>query len=253
MAFSPDGKIIAVGGYTSDRSQAAVLLFDTATGRSVGQIATGEQNLSTFAFTSDFTVLATAGNETVRLWDVATGRSMTQPRAVDPEFIHRTVLSPDGKTVATLDKTGKTVRLLNPITGQAVGQFMIGTEVLVSPLAFSPDSKMLAIWHGGFDFSKNPPGVTLWNPTTGQRTTTSRAVVVTSFAFSRDGKVMATGGDHKLRDHDSSVQLWNTTTGQPIGQLLTGYTDYVDDVAFSPDSKMLATASGNTVRLRPST
>jgi WD40 repeat protein len=63
-----------------------------------------------------------------------------------------------------------------------------------------------------------------------------------SVAFSPDGKVFVTGG--------SDIQLWNATTGQPIGQPLQGYKSWVDSVAFSPDGKMIATGgSDRTVRL----
>jgi Mg2+ and Co2+ transporter CorA len=52
-----------------------------------------------------------------------------------------------------------------------------------------------------------------------------------------------------LRD-DDTARLWDPTTGQPIGNPLTGHTSDVVDVAFSPDGTRLATTSHDrTARL----
>jgi WD40 repeat protein len=48
------------------------------------------------------------------------------------------------------------------------------------------------------------------------------------------------------------VRLWDADTGQPIGDPLTGHTDAVSSVAFSPDGQRLLSGSyDNTVRLWP--
>ena len=48
----------------------------------------------------------------------------------------------------------------------------------------------------------------------------------------------------------TTVRVWDADTGQPIGQPLTGHTDTVYSVAFSPDGKRIVSGSDdNTVRL----
>jgi len=72
------------------------------------------------------------------------------------------------------------------------------------------------------------------------RSLTGPTDVVTSVAFSPNGRTLAAGsGDHK-------VWLWNLTDPAhpgPLGQPLTGPTDYVNSVAFSPDGRTLAAGS----------
>ncbi len=49
---------------------------------------------------------------------------------------------------------------------------------------------------------------------------------------------------------DGTVRLWDVASRRPLGEPLTGHSDGVRSVAFSPDGAMLATASADgTVRL----
>lgn len=71
--------------------------------------------------------------------------------------------------------------------------------------------------------------------------------MVTSVAFSPDGKTLASGS------YDQTVRLWDIARPadpKPLGNPLRGHTNHVTSVAFSPDGRTLASASEDTtVRL----
>ncbi|MEA5449634.1 WD40 repeat domain-containing protein [Leptolyngbya sp. CCNP1308] len=67
---------------------------------------------------------------------------------------------------------------------------------------------------------------------------------VTSVAFSPDSTRIVSGSA------DTTVRLWDSETGQPIGQPLQGHDEYVYSVAFSPDGTRIVSGSADqTIRL----
>ncbi|QFS91108.1 translocation protein TolB [Mycobacterium sp. THAF192] len=87
----------------------------------------------------------------------------------------------------------------------------------------------------------------LYSATINKLTTTKIIEIpdyVTSVGFSPDG------GRFAAATVDDVVQLWDTATGEPLGDPLTGHTEGVNSVVFSPDGTTLATGSSDTtVRL----
>ena len=155
--------------------------------------------------------------------------------------------SPGGKLLADAD--AHTVRLWNPVTGQAVGTPLpadTSTGPGVYGVAFSPDGKLLASADGDGT-------VRLWNPATGRevgaplRADTSPVPGVNEVAFSPDGKLLASA------DVNGTVRLWNPATRRAVGAPMQADTNTlygVNSVAFSPDGKLLASADADgTVRL----
>ncbi len=232
MVFSPNGKILASGGY-------GVELWDVATHRQIGGPLTGDVYdwATSVAFSPDGKTLASADGK-LRLWDVATrrqiGSNLEGGGAVDS-----VAFSPDGKTLAS-GSADSTVRLWDAATGQQIGATLTGHTGPVTSVAFSPDGKILA---SGSDDDT----VRLWDvASTDIATLAGDTGPVTSVAFSPNGKMLADGSD------DRTVRLWDVATGRPIGDPLTARTGHpgsVDSVAFSPDGKTLASGSASTLPL----
>jgi WD40 repeat protein len=167
--------------------------------------------------------------------------------------IESMAFSPDSKTVAVGTEKGR-VWLWSPATGQPIRTFPLGRLHLGTSMALSPDGKILAI--GGDDGTDGEAQI--WNAATGQPISTlpvghvdvdSARIVnsVTSMAFSPNGRTLA------IATAIGQVQVWNTATWQLVRTLSSvnldapaaSFSDTIFTVAFSPDSKIMATGSND--------
>jgi WD40 repeat protein len=148
------------------------------------------------AFAPDGKTLATGGENTVAVWDVATAAKLRTIQPGNGNVLLNTIaFSPDGKQIATGHHHAP-VYLWEAATGKLVREIEAGHQVTWC-LAFSPDGTWLAA--GGLDRT-----VSLWEVATGRRMHQLRGheFWVLRLAFGPDGKTLTTGG------YDGTSLLW---------------------------------------------
>jgi RNA polymerase sigma factor (sigma-70 family) len=177
------------------------------------------------SFSPDAKTVLTAGEGTLKRWDVATGKLL---RRFPGSYPGAVLASPNGRWLASpggdlLDATsGEVVRRLTPSSG---------------PLAFSPDSTLLAT-------SSADGTLTLWDTTTGKTVRQLRGDAESVFAgaFSPNGLSLITLG------REMKVCRWDVAKGKLIRTVALPMTAW-RTLRLSPDGKTLAVSRAEEVRL----
>jgi RNA polymerase sigma factor (sigma-70 family) len=232
VAVSPDGRTFATAGRDK-----LIRLWDATSGKQTRQLAGHEKDIWSLTFVPDGRMLlSTELGETVCVWSIVTGKE-----------VHRfpgsraAALSPDGKTLVTCGKD-KCGHVWEMATGQELRRWPL-TDSAVTELAFSTDGRTIFSW--GEDQQ-----VRLWDFATGKelRHFAGHAFRkddrVYCVAFSPDGKLVALAGQ------TGEIALYDMAKGK-LSRLLTGLTKPVYSLAFSADSRVLASGEwpGGTVHL----
>ncbi|MGH3710303.1 MAG: TIR domain-containing protein [Pseudonocardiaceae bacterium] len=244
VAFSPDGSTLATAS-----NDITTRLWNVRDPQhpSPLRILNGHTNsVYSVAFSHDGRTLATGSfDRTVRLWDlpgpIVAGHTDT---------VFSVAYSHDGSTLATAsdDATARLWDVRDPYNPYPLGT-LTGHTAHVKGVAYSPDRQILAT-------ASNDNTARLWDVHDPRNpyplgTLTGHTGEVKVVAFSPDGRTLATGSDDntaRLWDvHDSHllVTLCPPHDNSPLATPCTTHGNTVWSVAFSPDSRTLATASAD--------
>lgn len=287
IAFSPDGKLIAMAGGSMVR------VFDASSGKEVNPTEGHQGNVTGVAIAPDSKTAATTSEDgTIRLWDLASGkelRQMSPPQAEEGAAANAffgnaavaggvtLLFSPNGKQLAGSWNDGAVI-LWNVENGKVLHRMKAHDYGLCS-LAFAPNGKGLA--SGGTDGR-----VLWWDTNTGKQIRQFAGPAVGMMepeamtfeivagsgamcvAISPDGRTLAAAGQSGA---DYDIQMWEISSGKlrrkiPIRNF-GGENDLFESnlrisrsiafrggmgtacLTFAPDGRSIAWASGSTVRL----
>lgn len=243
VAYSPNGRYIAVGGGKFDNPQnGRVAVWDLKTGKQLKVIDNIRQPVIGVAFSPDSRTLVAGGfDRALRAWSVP-DLKLSFTSQGHTQGIEGVRFSPKGKVVASTSYD-RTVRLWDSRTGELL-TVLGGHTADTYSLDFTSDGKRL--FTGGAD-----KVIRIWDTSTYRQVDVlepgADAVeipeAVLSVAYSPDGKFIATAHE------DKTVRLREAESGKVV-KTLRGHDDVVAHLAFSPDGKLLATASfDKTVKL----
>jgi WD40 repeat protein len=237
VKFSPDGSLLAVGGYREVR------LLNPATGKAVATLSGNADYVRSIAFSPDGKMLAAGGGPPqqwgeIKIWDVQSHQLLKTMHGHN-DCIYSIAWSPDGKLIAS-GSYDKMAKLWDASSGMELFNLKDHIDAVFA-VAFSPDGKRLAT-------ASQDRTVKVWDSATGRRlySLSDASDGLTALAYSPPGDRIAAAG------YDKTIYVWRL--GKDDGHLdqsLIADEDSILSLVWSPDGKMIITSSSDgSIRFR---
>lgn len=243
LAFSPDSSTLLAWGNELQR-------WDVKTGnlRQAIKLRRMKGKMQTAVFSADNKMVASIyENEQtaestgqVQLWDAQSGQWR---RTLKHIGVAAVAFSPDGKQLFSADDTDDVTHGTNGTGNIKVWELKMGQlkttfgkKLQYYSLALSTYGKRLIMGENSFVrlWRLNPPKV-LWSIEHRKQGFQSQAW---SVAFSPDGRLVANSS------YEAPIRVWSARSGR-LRYELGGGNDFVSHIAFSPDSRTLASNNGS--------
>ena len=247
LAFSPDGKYVFTKG-----AKYSIQVWFTSTGEKVAQLE-GHTNdvkrndyqndVREISFSPNGKWVVTAGgtDRTARIWEIGTWRSVVVLN--HPASVSEAVFSPDSEWLITSDEN---LNVFKVGLWQKRAE-LLGYKGTPQSVSFSSDGRRVLATAGGSDRAAWIWEVGTWHTALVLR---GHSQWVTGAQFSPDSKRVLTWS------WDNTARVWDAITGETLA-ILAGdpipwradHPNKINSASFSPDGKLIETASGQTVRI----
>jgi len=235
LAFSPDGKTLAVCQSDSGRVSA----WEAGTGKQVRDFGNAFNGaVAEVSITPDGQSVEGVAAGRIWNWRLNGGGGGSMMSAIQGGCAG---VSPDGAANGWCDDRGMVQMRRHDGTRQPSAWMGVSTSLQVGKakcIAFGPGGKLLAVGDAG-------KGVHLWDVTTRRKTTSLAGLDLSAskLVFSADGRSLAA-----LAGDGTSIVVWDLMSKAPRSRIYHGGS--VHALALSPDGKLLAmTAKGDRTLL----
>jgi RNA polymerase sigma factor (sigma-70 family) len=240
LAFTPDGQSLVSGTESGGR----VHVWDPVTGKERRQFDSRMGILRSLALSPNGHTVAVGGvHNTIRLWDVASGKELLAgPHEGHDAQVNSVAYSPDGARLVSGGEN-RQVWIWDVAAGRPVHVLRAESARQVT---FSPDGRYLASLSPGQSYSGKV--VHIYDTSTWQelhRLTGDDAQTISALAFTPDGRMLVAAdwqrAEAKKGDVVCNLNVWEPATGRRL-QRFSWNGLRPECVAVSPDGRTVAVA-----------